>query len=35
MMHDRVSQQTLYLFCYSLVGLAGAKLFIDSLRALL
>ena len=33
-LHDRLSRDQLYLWCYVLLGLAGLKLFADSVRAL-
>jgi hypothetical protein len=34
-LHERVAQKTLYLLCYTLVGLAGLKLFAEALSGLL
>jgi uncharacterized protein len=35
MMHDRISQKTMYLWCYSLVLVASLKLLFDAIRAFL
>jgi uncharacterized protein len=35
LLHDRLDQHRLYLVCYLLLGLAGLKLFFDSMRALI
>ena len=34
-LHDRLEQKTLFVWCYAVLGLAAAKLLLDSLRGLL
>jgi hypothetical protein len=35
LLHDRLDQQKIYLWCYSLLAVAGLKLLFDAIRSFL